>query len=77
MPSIVNKDRSILLQRFVTAIGSAREPFVESGRKFDKVYIEGKVRYFVARTDMTVTDKELNVLANVVAGDIGWISVCG
>lgn len=45
----VNKNHSIQLQRFVSNLGSDREPFVETGRKFDKVYVEGKVRYFVAR----------------------------
>jgi len=58
MPRIVNKDRSILLQRFVSAIGSAREPFIETGRKFDKVFIDGSVRYFVARMDQGEEVKE-------------------
>jgi len=58
MSRIVNKDRSILLQRFITLIGDAREPFVETGRKFDKVYVEGRVRYFVARMDQGDTVKE-------------------
>lgn len=49
---MVNKERSRLLQRLITLIGDAREPFIETGRKFDKVYVEGRVRYFVARQDM-------------------------
>jgi hypothetical protein len=53
MTLTINKDRSILLQRLVTLIGAAREPFVETGRKFDKVLVEGKVRFFVARTTVT------------------------
>jgi hypothetical protein len=70
MSRIVNKDRSILLQRFVSAIGSAREPFIETGRKFDKVYVEGKVRYFVARMDMTVTPTNGVETVQVHEGDI-------
>lgn len=48
----VNQNRSLLLQRFVTNIGPSRQPFIETGRKYDKVFVEGKVRYFVARSDL-------------------------
>lgn len=58
MPRLVNKERSRLLQRLITLIGDDREPFIETGRKFDKVYVEGKVRYFVARQDMPDGVKE-------------------
>ncbi len=61
MTLTINKDRSILLQRLLSLIGPAREPFVETGRKFDKVIVEGKVRYFVART---------TVAGKMEAGDI-------
>jgi hypothetical protein len=47
-----NQDHNILLQKFVGLLGESRTPFIETGRKFDKVYVEGKVRYFVARKDM-------------------------
>jgi hypothetical protein len=50
MASTMNQDRSLQLQAFIRLIGEARNPFIESGRKFDKVIVEGKVRYFVART---------------------------
>lgn len=46
---MINVDRSLQLQAFVARIGTARQPFVETGRKFDKVLIDGNVRYFVAR----------------------------
>jgi len=58
MPRTVNKDRARLLQRFLGLIGDAREPFVETGRKFDKVFVEGRVRYFVARQDIGTEVKE-------------------
>lgn len=58
MSRIVNKDRSLLLQQFVTSIGADREPYIETGRKFDKVYVEDKVRYFVARVDQGDDIKE-------------------
>jgi hypothetical protein len=47
-----DKTHALLIQRLVDLIGPAREPFIETGRKFDKVYVDGKVRYFVARTDV-------------------------
>lgn len=52
MSSNINASRSIQLQAFVALLGAAREPYVETGRKFDKVIVEGKVRYFVARTSI-------------------------
>ena len=55
----VNQNRSIMLQNFVTAIGVSRQPFIETGRKFDKVYVEGKVRYFVVRTDRNIKGVEV------------------
>jgi hypothetical protein len=55
----VNQNRSLLLQNFVTAIGASRQPFIETGRKFDKVYVEGKVRYFVVRTDRVIKGVEV------------------
>lgn len=58
MARIVNKNRSIMLQRFVTALGTTREPFIETGRKFDKVFLDGAVRYFVSRTDQGTDIKE-------------------
>lgn len=61
MTLTINKDRSIQLQRLLSLIGSDREPFVETGRKFDKVIVEGKVRYFVART---------TIAGKMEAGDI-------
>lgn len=61
MTLTINKDRSLLLQRLLTLLGSAREPFVETGRKFDKVIVEGKVRFFVAR---------LTIDGKMEAGDI-------
>jgi len=70
MPRIVNKDRSLQLQRFVTAIGAAREPFIETGRKFDKVFVDGRVRYFVARSDMMVTPQGGGEKFAVKEGDI-------
>lgn len=70
MSRLVNKDRSILLQRFVSAIGAAREPFIETGRKFDKIYVEDKVRYFVARMDMMVTPQGGGTQFQVREGDI-------
>jgi hypothetical protein len=50
MTLTINTNRSLQLQALVALIGAARQPFVETGRKFDKVIVEGKVRYFVART---------------------------
>jgi len=47
-----DKNHALLIQRLVDLIGPAREPFVETGRKFDKIYVDGKVRYFVARTQV-------------------------
>lgn len=58
MPRVINKDRSIKLQKLISNIGPVREPFIETGRKFDKVYVEGKVRYFVARADLNEHVKE-------------------
>ena len=52
MSRTVNKEHSIQLQHLLTLIGTAREPFTETGRKFDKIYVENKVRYFVARFDI-------------------------
>lgn len=51
MSSTVNQDRSIQLQHFLELLGSDRKPFIETGRKFDKVFMNGKVKYFVARMD--------------------------
>jgi hypothetical protein len=61
MARTVNKERSRQLQRLITLIGDEREPFIETGRKFDKVFVDGDVRYFVARQDIGV---------DVKAGDI-------
>jgi len=61
MPRTINKEHSLKLQKLVNLIGSAREPFIETGRKFDKIFVEGKVRYFIAREDQG---------ADVKAGDI-------
>lgn len=58
MPRTINKERSRQLQKLINLIGDAREPFVETGRKFDKVFVEGKVRYFVARADQGTDVKE-------------------
>ncbi len=57
----INQDRSLLIQQLLRLIGPSRAPFVETGRKFDKIIIDGTVRYFVAR--MTVPGK-------MEAGDI-------
>lgn len=47
-----NKERARLLNRFTDLIGDDREPYIMTGRKFDKVYVDGSVRYFVARCDV-------------------------
>lgn len=57
----MNINRSLRLQVLCSLIGAAREPVVETGRKFDKVIVEGKVRYFVART---------TVAGKMIEGDI-------
>ena len=49
MSRIVNIDRSLQLQHFLELIGHDRKPFIETGRKFDKIFIDGEVRYFIAR----------------------------
>lgn len=49
MARTVDKERSRLEQRLIALIGPEREPFLETGRKFDKIYVDGEVRYFVAR----------------------------
>lgn len=61
MARVVDPQRSMLLQRLVILIGTARQPFVETGRKYDKVYVNGKVTYFVARQDLS---------ESILAGDI-------
>jgi hypothetical protein len=58
MSRVINQDRSLLLQQFVTNIGANRKPFVETGRKFDKVFVDGKIRYFVVRSDISDEVKE-------------------
>lgn len=55
------EERSLSLQRFVELIGSNRRTYVQTGRKFDKVYVDGAVRYFVARVDQS---------GDIRAGDI-------
>ena len=61
MSSNLNANRSLQLQAFVALIGAGRQPFVETGRKFDKVIVDGKVRYFVARS---------TIAGKMEAGDI-------
>lgn len=45
-------NHNLQLKKFVDLIGNARNAHSITGRKFDKVIVEGSVRYFVARVDM-------------------------
>lgn len=49
MTQAVNETRGIQLQTLCSLIGADRKPYVETGRKFDKVFVDGDVRYFVAK----------------------------
>ena len=74
MPRVVNQNRSLLLQRFISNIGTARQPFVETGRKFDKVFVEGKVRYFVVRTNLKngATEGDIYGAKSSLAPNFRW-----
>jgi hypothetical protein len=68
-----NKDHAIKLHQFVTLIGLDREPYIESGRKFDKVFVEGKVRYFVARQTLPgVESGDILGAKSVLAPNFKW-----
>lgn len=56
MAKTTNKQHARKLQAFIRLIGEHREPFAETGRKFDKVYVDDKVMFFVARMDQTGID---------------------
>lgn len=58
MTSTPNVTHNTQLQKFVGLIGNDRAPFAVTGRKFDKVYVSGEVRYFIARTDVGTDVKE-------------------
>lgn len=61
MARTTNKVHARRLQNLIRLIGDNREPFAETGRKFDKVYADDKVMFFVARMDMP---------SGIKAGDI-------
>lgn len=52
MPRNTDKQHALNIQRFLDRLGSFREPYAETGRKFDKIFVDGQVRYFVARTNV-------------------------
>ncbi len=56
------KTLAIKTQTLVRLIGAEREPYIETGRKFDKIMVNGKAHYFVAKIDDAGRD--------VRAGDI-------
>ena len=57
----MNQAHNLQLQILIAQIGPDRKPYVETGRKFDKVYVNGKVTFFVARH---------SIVGRFVEGDI-------
>ena len=57
----MTQTHNLQLQTLITRIGPDRKPYVETGRKFDRVFVNGKVTYFVAR---------FTIDGRCIAGDI-------
>ena len=43
-------ERGTQLQELLNRIGTDRSPYVETGRKFDRIVVDGRVTFFVARS---------------------------
>lgn len=52
-----NTEQNLRMQKLIALIGQERTPFIETGRKYDRIIVEGEVRYFVVRYDVSETVK--------------------
>lgn len=67
-------DRHMRLQTLLNLIGISRKPYIETGRKFDKVFLDGKVRYFVARQEVSGRAEEGDIFGakSALAPNFRW-----